>query len=153
MLNIYFGTNKSWHIGVGKKSGKPKISHSFGGINVIFCGNFHQFTPVAWTASNTLYHPSNMAMDSMDLQLGCAIYKEFNTIVILKEQLRVTDSVWHWRVPDSIWRLGCVEWQATTWWELTTNMQNGYINGTRTPDTSMGSLALLSYYVRCSPPS
>ena len=25
-------------------------------------------------------------------------------------------------------------------------MQNGYINGTRTPDTSMGSLALLSYY-------
>jgi hypothetical protein len=37
MLNIYFGTNKSWHIGVGKeKSGEPKTGHLFEGINVIF---------------------------------------------------------------------------------------------------------------------
>jgi len=31
----------------------------------------------------------------MDSQLGHAIYEEFDTVVILREQLRVTDPVWH----------------------------------------------------------
>ena len=49
--------------------------------------------PVAYTVSKSLYQPSNMATDSLDSQLGCAIYEEFSTVVILREQLQVTDNV------------------------------------------------------------
>jgi hypothetical protein len=96
MISKSFLAVLSWHIGVGKeKSGGPKISDSLGGINVIFFGDFHQFPPVACAASKALYHPSNMAMDTMDSQLRHAIYEEFDTVVILREHLQVTDSVWH----------------------------------------------------------
>ena len=72
----------------------PICSQSFGGINVVFCGDFHQFPPVACAVSEALYQPSNMVTDSLDSQLGRAIYEEFSTVVILREQLRVTDNVW-----------------------------------------------------------
>ena len=71
MISKSFLAVLSWHIGIGKeKSGGPKISDSLGGMNVIFFG-------------------------IMDSQLRHANYEEFNTVVILREQLWVTDSVWH----------------------------------------------------------
>ena len=36
----------------------------------------------------------DIARDQMDTQMGRAIYEEFNTVIILKEQMRVTDPIW-----------------------------------------------------------
>ena len=43
----------------------------------------------------TLYFPSNPERDSAESQSGRAIYEEFTTVVILQEQMHVTDPVWH----------------------------------------------------------
>ncbi|PCH45155.1 hypothetical protein WOLCODRAFT_111000 [Wolfiporia cocos MD-104 SS10] len=42
-----------------------------------------------------LYHPVNMVKDSAEAQLGRTIYEEFSQVVLLKEQVRVTDEIWH----------------------------------------------------------
>ena len=95
MISKSFLAILSRHIGIGKGTrDTPICSQSFGGINVVFCGDFHQFPPVACAVSEALYQPSNMVTDSLDSQLGRAIYEEFSTVVILREQLRVTDNVW-----------------------------------------------------------
>jgi hypothetical protein len=62
---------------------------------VIICGDLHQFPPVARPLRSTLYYPSDQVQDSVDSQLGRAIYEEFSTVVTLKEQMQVTDRVWH----------------------------------------------------------
>ena len=86
----------SRHISMGKGAGVVDGigSESFGGISVIFCGNFHQFPPVACGLNEALYEPSNIERDSVDSQLGCTIYEEFNVVVILRKQWRVTDPTW-----------------------------------------------------------
>ena len=61
---------------------------------MILCGDLHQFPPVAQPPSESLYCPINLATSSIDCQLGCVIYEKFKTVVILKEQMRVTDSTW-----------------------------------------------------------
>ena len=78
----------SHNIGTGKEgSDSQRQGHSFGGVNVILCGDLHQFPPVAQLPSESLYRPINLATDSIDCQLGHAIYEEFKTVVILKEQM------------------------------------------------------------------
>ena len=52
-------------------------------------------SPVAKAVSEAFYYPLNLATDSIDSQVGHMIYEEFNTVVILWEQLHVTDKVWH----------------------------------------------------------
>ena len=95
MISKSFLAVLSRHIGIGKQTaGQVASNRSFGGINVIFYGDFHQFPPVACASSEALYQPSNMAVDSVDAQIGRAIYEEFDTVVILREQHRVTDDVW-----------------------------------------------------------
>ncbi|TFY81855.1 hypothetical protein EWM64_g2158 [Hericium alpestre] len=96
MLSKTFLAKLSRHIGVGKqKPGASNSSLSFGGINVILCGDFHQFPPVAVANHEALYLPADLTRDSLDSQIGRAIYEEFKDVIILKEQMRVTDSVWH----------------------------------------------------------
>jgi hypothetical protein len=76
--------------------GKGNIDgRSFGGVNVIILGDFHQFPPVARPIRDALYYPSNAETDSLGSQIGRAIYEEFTMVVTLKEQKRVTDPVWH----------------------------------------------------------
>ena len=79
------------------KEGSPESAHqkSFGGINVIICGDPHQFPPVARAIRDALFYPSDEFRDSHESQVGRAIYEEFETVVVLKEQMRVTDNVWH----------------------------------------------------------
>ena len=78
----------SHNISIGKEgSNLQHPGYSFGGVNVILCGDLYQFPPVAQPLSESLYHPINMATDSIDHQLGWAIYEEFKTVVILKEQM------------------------------------------------------------------
>ena len=67
---------------------------SFEGISVILCGDLHQFPPVAKPLRESLYRPTDMAKDPIDCQIGRAIYEEFDTVVVLKEQKRITDPVW-----------------------------------------------------------
>jgi len=65
--------------------GQPSKNESFSGINVVLCGDFHQFPPVATSPTEALYFPSNPQKDSAESQLGRAIYEEFKTVIILKE--------------------------------------------------------------------
>jgi hypothetical protein len=96
MLAKDFFSLLSRNVGIGKEGSKDVAhSQSFGGINVIICGDLHQFPPVARPLHSALYYPSDQVRDSIDSQLGRAIYEEFSTVVTLKEQMRVTDSVWH----------------------------------------------------------
>jgi hypothetical protein len=44
---------------------------------------------------NTFYRPNGLAADRMDCQIGRANYEEFEAVVILEQQLRVTDPIWH----------------------------------------------------------
>jgi ATP-dependent exoDNAse (exonuclease V) alpha subunit len=64
-------------------------------LNVILCGDFHQFPPVATSAKDYLYTALDGEEKSMDRKEGKMIYKQFTTVVILTEQKRVTDPIWH----------------------------------------------------------
>jgi len=82
-------------IGIGKGTdGNTNPAESFGGINVILSGDFHQFPPVAAASNEALYFPSDADRDSVDALLGRQIYEEFRTVVILKQQIRCTDPEW-----------------------------------------------------------
>ncbi|KAJ7937536.1 hypothetical protein B0H13DRAFT_2226473 [Mycena leptocephala] len=61
---------------------------------VIICGDFHQFPPVATAMSETLYNPMDAINDSIESKVGRTIYEEFTTVVLLKQQMRMTDPVW-----------------------------------------------------------
>ena len=95
MLSKTFLALLSHNIGLGKEgSGTEHCDHSFGGLNVILCGDLHQFPPVAAANSDVLYQPIDIANDTVERQLGRKLYEEFTTVVILKEQMRVSDPVW-----------------------------------------------------------
>ncbi|KIO13324.1 hypothetical protein M404DRAFT_18813 [Pisolithus tinctorius Marx 270] len=66
----------------------------FGGLNIILVGDFHQFLLVATKASAPLFWPCNMERDTEDELLGRHIYEQFDVVVRLKTQVRVTDPRW-----------------------------------------------------------
>lgn len=57
-------------------------------------GDFHQFPPVATKASAPLFWPSNVEKDTHEEQVGRHIYEQFDIVVRLKTQVRVTDAEW-----------------------------------------------------------
>jgi hypothetical protein len=77
-------------IGKGNSNGQ-----SFGGVNVIILGDFHQFPPVARSNRDALYYPIDFEKDSLSSQIGRATYEEFTTVVVLREQKRISDPIWH----------------------------------------------------------
>ena len=86
MISKSFLTLLSKTIGIGKQgSATTHGADSFGGINVILCGDLHQFPPVAMESFEFLYQPVDLTQDQMDTQIGRAICEEFRTVVILKE--------------------------------------------------------------------
>ena len=94
MLSKMFLATLSRNISIGMEGAKgSRPGHSFGGLNVILCGDLHQFPPVACSKREALYHPLT-TKDSTDAQVGRQTYEEFNTVVILKEQMRVSDPTW-----------------------------------------------------------
>ncbi len=86
----------SRNVAAGMEGNGMDTTQSFGGLNVVLCGDLHQFPPVACALAEALYMRTDIARDSQhpDRVLGRAIYEEFTTVVILKEQMRVTDPVW-----------------------------------------------------------
>jgi len=73
----------------GKTTDEP-----FGGLNVIVVGDFHQFPPVAAKPTAPLYCPCDAEKDSDIDMLGRKLYEQFDQVVRLKTQVRVTDSEW-----------------------------------------------------------
>jgi len=95
MLSQSFLATLSRNITIGvEDSPHTRDGHSFGGLNVILCGDLHQFPPVACAKSEALYHPVHLAKDSDDAKIGRCIYEEFSTVVTLREQMRVMDHGW-----------------------------------------------------------
>ena len=62
----------------------------FGGLNVLLTGDFHQFPPVG-NANAALYCPALLRNTSI---VGKAIYSQFDTVITLVKQERMTDPVW-----------------------------------------------------------
>jgi len=63
-------------------------------VNVILCGDFHQFPPVVGGKRAALWYPLS-SQDNEVANIGKQIYDQFRTVVILKDQVRVTDPIWH----------------------------------------------------------
>jgi hypothetical protein len=80
----------SKNISIGK--GRDVNGRTFGGINVVLCGDFHHFPPVAGGPQEALYAASQPGVDTQEQLVGREIYEEFSTVVILKEQMRIIDS-------------------------------------------------------------
>ena len=66
----------------------------FGGLNIILVGDFHQFLPVVSKPSALLYWPCKPEKDNEMEILGRKLYEQFDTVVRLKTQVRITDPEW-----------------------------------------------------------
>ena len=77
---------------VREGEGVGTVSECFGGMDVIDFGDFHQFPPVG-NVSAALYCDRADTDDAHGLQ-GRSIFMEYDKVVILKEQMRITDDVW-----------------------------------------------------------
>jgi hypothetical protein len=72
--------------------GVGTASECFGGMDVIDFGDFHQFPPVG-NPSAALYCDRPETDDAHALK-GRSIFMEYDHVVILREQMRITDDVW-----------------------------------------------------------
>ncbi|THH18968.1 hypothetical protein EW146_g2114 [Bondarzewia mesenterica] len=96
MIGKTFLAKLSKNISVAKQTTDHSITDcSFGGISVILCGDHHQFPPVARSKREALYWPTDVSRDNADMQIGRAIFEEFDVVVQLTEQIRVTDARWN----------------------------------------------------------
>jgi len=94
MISKTFLAALSRNVSIGMEGSQGfRRGMSFGGLNVILCGDLHQFPPVACGKRDPLYYPISMD-EPITYQVGRKIYEEFSTIVILQEQMRVTDYTW-----------------------------------------------------------
>lgn len=74
--------------------GNDSKGRPFGGLNVNIVGDFHQFPPVACKENTPLYWPLNVNKDRTDKILGRQLFKKFEHVVIMREQVHVVDPVW-----------------------------------------------------------
>lgn len=72
------------------KRDDSNTTEAFGGINVILVGDFHQFPPPG-RENLALY---NRKPPTITAAVGCAIFEQFETVVILREQRRIEDASW-----------------------------------------------------------
>ena len=70
----------------------------FGGIDIVFFGDFVQFPPLLDSPIYSDYKSNTVALtrfnSDMQKNLGAHIWKQLTHIVILDEQMRVTDSAY-----------------------------------------------------------
>lgn len=62
----------------------------FRGVNVALLSDFHQFPPIA-NSKNVLYNPSP---EIHNAQIGRTLFEQFETVIHLDEQMRITDPIW-----------------------------------------------------------
>jgi PIF1-like helicase len=85
MVSKSFLAKLSRNVSISKEG--TEIHHdgaSFGGINVVLCGDLHQFPPVAESRREYLYRPNISASNPLECQIRRIIYEVFDTVVILK---------------------------------------------------------------------
>lgn len=75
---------------VRAESGVADATLPFGGMNIILFGDFHQFPPVS-NPSAALYCQK---VGTARAELGRAIYMQFETVVTLRDQMRIQDAEW-----------------------------------------------------------
>ena len=92
MISKNFFALLARNVGIGRGDAEDR---SFGGVSVIMLGDFHQFPPVARPLRDVLYYPLDFSCDTLTSQIGRVIYEEFTTVVVPKEQRRISDPVWH----------------------------------------------------------
>ncbi|KAF8441071.1 hypothetical protein L210DRAFT_3368301, partial [Boletus edulis BED1] len=75
---------------VKSRHGDIDISNPFADLSLLLTGDFHQFPPIA-QIKKALFsrHPPNALCE-----LGGFIFERFETVVILKQQMRITDETW-----------------------------------------------------------
>ena len=75
-----------------KKTGNEGDEHlPFAGMHVILMGDFHQFPPVARTNAALYSLQWTAAPDAL---YGRSLYRNFDTVVWLRQQIRIRDAVW-----------------------------------------------------------
>jgi len=94
MVSRQMFTKLSGIISQAKAGDGTGTEEPFGGLNVILVGDFHQFPPVTTKALTALYWPCNPEKDTNSNMLGRKLYEQFDTVVRLKTQVRVTDPEW-----------------------------------------------------------
>ena len=71
MLSKTFLSTLERNIGIGKQgSESQRAGYSFGGVNVVLCGDLHQSPPVATTPNDILYKPIDIKKDTAASQFG-----------------------------------------------------------------------------------
>lgn len=75
----------------GQEGWEQSAYEPYGGMHVIKFGDFHQFPPVK-NNKGALY--VDRKEDGRKSQLGRNMFVQFDRVVILREQVRVTDPVW-----------------------------------------------------------
>lgn len=93
ILDEYSMLSKTMLLKILKHIGLRKIlpSKLFGRISVILCGDHHQFPLVACPISETLYWPPNPAHNKVHIVVGGELFQSFKDIVVLWEQIHITD--------------------------------------------------------------
>ncbi|CUA71576.1 Structural maintenance of chromosomes protein 4 [Rhizoctonia solani] len=97
MLSKEFFAQLSRHIQIAKMEYDPTVFDlPFGGVNVILCGDLHQFPPVAVSSHGALYNPTKPGTSPSQINqaAGRSLYEKFDTVVTLKTQVRVSDIGW-----------------------------------------------------------
>jgi len=74
------------------EEGTGTADEPFAGMNVICIGDFHQF-PAVRNMKGALYLDAPTT-DSSEALLGREIFKQFDTVIILRKQNRIHDEVW-----------------------------------------------------------
>lgn len=75
-------------------SGRADSTVPFGGINVLLMGDFHQFPPVGNPQGALYSAPNLIKKEATSRIVGRNIYSQFETVITLTEQMRITDDAW-----------------------------------------------------------
>lgn len=76
------------HVRAGQQEIAPSIP--FGNMSILLLGDFHQLPPVA-KSKKELYNDD--PSDNLS-QLGRTLFEQFDIVIKLEEQMRMTDPVW-----------------------------------------------------------
>lgn len=88
MINKTLLSKLAHAVAVGWSPSDPNIaSLPFGDLDVVFCGNDHQFPPVAKLVGEQLYHHQDLERDTPEQAEGKQIQDSLQTVVVSRDQV------------------------------------------------------------------